>query len=33
MPDTQAEMVFDIQKDPYNYVMRVVFCRWKPQAT
>lgn len=24
------ELVFDIQQDPYNYVMRVVFCRWKP---
>lgn len=23
-------LVFDIDKDPYNYVMRVVFCRWKP---
>jgi DNA-binding HxlR family transcriptional regulator len=21
---------FDIAKDPYNYVMRTVFCRWKP---
>ena len=26
----QNELVFDIEKDPYNYVMRVVFCRWKP---
>ena len=26
----QKNMVFDIAKDPYNYVMRVVFCRWKP---
>ncbi len=26
----QKDMVFDIAKDPYNYVMRVVFCRWKP---
>jgi DNA-binding HxlR family transcriptional regulator len=24
------ELVFDIEKDPYNYVMRVVFGRWKP---
>lgn len=24
------ELVFDIRQDPYNYVMRVVFCRWKP---
>jgi DNA-binding HxlR family transcriptional regulator len=24
------DMVFDIEKDPYNYVMRVVFGRWKP---
>ena len=23
-------LVFDIDQDPYNYVMRVVFCRWKP---
>lgn len=22
--------VFDISKDPYNYVMKVVFGRWKP---
>ena len=26
----QKDMVLDIAKDPYNYVMRVVFCRWKP---
>ena len=25
-----GELVFDINQDPYNYVMRVVFCRWKP---
>ena len=24
------DMILDIRKDPYNYVMRVVFCRWKP---
>lgn len=24
------ELYFDIQQDPYNFVMRVVFCRWKP---
>lgn len=24
------EIVFDINKDPYNYVMKVVFGRWKP---
>lgn len=23
-------MVFDIAKDPYNHMMRVVFSRWKP---
>ena len=23
-------LLFDIRQDPYNYVMRVVFCRWKP---
>ena len=23
-------VVFDISKDPYNYVMKVVFSRWKP---
>ena len=28
--DDREQMVFDIEKDPYNYVMRVVFCRWKP---
>ena len=26
----QEGLVFDIDQDPYNYVMRVVFCRWKP---
>ena len=26
----QEELIFDIEKDPYNYAMRVVFCRWKP---
>ncbi len=25
-----GELIFDIQQDPYNYVMRTVFCRWKP---
>lgn len=25
-----SEPVFDIQKDPYNHMMRVVFSRWKP---
>ena len=25
-----AETVFDIQKDPYNHMMRLVFSRWKP---
>ena len=25
-----SETVFDIQKDPYNHMMRVVFSRWKP---
>lgn len=25
-----GEVVFDIQKDPYNHMMRVVFSRWKP---
>lgn len=28
--ENQEQLVFDISKDPYNYVMRVVFCRWKP---
>ena len=23
-------MVFDIERDPYNYVRKVVFSRWKP---
>ena len=27
---SDEELYFDIQQDPYNYVMRVVFCRWKP---
>ena len=26
----QDGVVFDISQDPYNYVMKVVFCRWKP---
>lgn len=26
----ENSVVFDIEKDPYNYVMRVVFGRWKP---
>ena len=25
-----GELIFDIHQDPYNYVMRTVFCRWKP---
>ena len=28
--DAKDGLIFDIQQDPYNYVMRVVFCRWKP---
>lgn len=24
------ELIFDITKDPYNHMMKVVFCRWKP---
>ena len=28
--EEQGEMVFDISKDPYNHMMRVVFSRWKP---
>ena len=24
------DMILDIRKAAYNYVMRVVFCRWKP---
>ncbi len=28
--EEESEMVFDIQKDPYNHMMRVVFSRWKP---
>lgn len=30
MDEQSREIIFDIEKDPYNYVMRVVFCRWKP---
>ena len=30
METEQKGLVFDIKRDPYNYVMRVVFCRWKP---
>ena len=25
-----APMQFDIQKDPYNHMMRILFSRWKP---
>lgn len=28
--ETPGEMVFDIHKDPYNHMMRIVFSRWKP---
>lgn len=30
MDKHREDMVFDIEKDPYSYVMRVVFGRWKP---
>ena len=30
MDNKREEIVFDINKDPYNYVMKVVFSRWKP---
>lgn len=30
METTPEQIVFDINKDPYNYVMKVVFSRWKP---
>lgn len=30
MDEQSGEIVFDIAKDPYNYVMKMVFCRWKP---
>lgn len=31
MGDTQREeREFDIKQDPYNHMMRIVFCRWKP---
>lgn len=22
--------IFDVKKDPYNHMMRILFCRWKP---
>lgn len=25
-----GELSFDISSDPYNHMMRLVFCRWKP---
>ncbi len=28
--DNEEGMVFDIKKDPYNHMMKMVFCRWKP---
>lgn len=24
------ELEFDIRKDPYSHMMRILFCRWKP---
>ena len=30
MQENQENYCFDISKDPYNYVMKVVFGRWKP---
>ena len=30
MQEELQEYCFDISKDPYNYVMKVVFGRWKP---
>ena len=30
MDKQKEEIIFDIDKDPYNYVMKVVFSRWKP---
>ncbi len=30
MEKSPEDIVFDINKDPYNYVMKVVFGRWKP---
>ena len=24
------KMIFDVKKDPYNHMMRILFCRWKP---
>ena len=30
MEGEPGEVVFDIQKDPYNHMMRVLFSRWKP---
>ena len=26
----EQQIILDIEKDPYNYVRSVVFCRWKP---
>ena len=28
MDDT--DLIFDLTKDPYNHMMRILFCRWKP---
>ena len=30
MEPHQETLVYDIEKDPYNYVRQVVFSRWKP---
>lgn len=29
-PEEAQDMEFDIRKDPYNYMSRLVFGRWKP---
>ena len=30
MEPNSEELIFDIQQDPYNYMIRLVFSRWKP---
>lgn len=27
---SEEELVFDVQKDPYNHMIRILFGRWKP---
>ena len=30
MTEKNDGIIFDVNKDPYNHMMRILFCRWKP---